>query len=265
MSQIREIPAGQLRSDPKVQRNLDPIWRTALLADFRRDQMGTLSGSQRGDDDIYLMDGQHRHSVIMEKFGPDELVRVEVFEHLNLAQEAEISLRLNDRRNWSFLATFRVRVTAGDLVAVELDELIRTAGWQLPTTTNPGPYRLHAVSALEGVYLGRGVRKAAGKHAVEVVATLTTLGESFGYRTESVHATLIKGLGLFYTVNGVAKQDGVIRALKHFDSSQALLGQASLWSSTRGWDKSNAVAGIITDRYNVKKQDQHKLPYWLGR
>lgn len=146
-SEIEDIPVEDLEIDPSVQRPLDPNKVSKLFFQFTPKGVGTLAVSRREKPRRNIvLDGQHRHAVLLKKLpeGGPKTVRCEVFENLTKEQEAALFLTLNNTTKPRAVDKFKVAVEAGEKTAVAVMNLLDNYGIKLATYPN-----VRAVSAVD--------------------------------------------------------------------------------------------------------------------
>jgi len=158
---LEHIRLGDLVVDLRVQRVTQQSHVDELVRDFDRAAMGALILSKRPDGSLHIIDGGHRWAASVIVLGKDATVPAVIHEHLTEAEEASLFLALNHVRNVKPLQKWPVRVVAGDPVAKGMEAVVVRTGWRIGAGGRDG---IAAVSALESLYLGRGVPGARRGH-----------------------------------------------------------------------------------------------------
>lgn len=151
-SKIEMLRVGDLLIDTRIQR--DKILESTLneiRQKYNREALRTFEVSRRDDGGLYLIDGQHRRKVVMEKDpeGADYMVKCVVHTGLTLEKEAELFVQLNKQRTANALDLHKARVTQGDEIALALDKIVDSHGWKIGTGA---ARRISAVKVLESLY-----------------------------------------------------------------------------------------------------------------
>lgn len=152
MSRYKKVPVADLIVDHNYQRPLDENRVTRMVKDFRPAMLGALEVA-RHNGKCAVFDGQHRLAAVKEL--GHETVPCFVHEGLSQAEEADLFYRLQrDRKAIHPVQAFRARVVAKDEKAIEIDEIVRDAGFAIDFKR--GPSTISAVKTIERVYK-RGV------------------------------------------------------------------------------------------------------------
>jgi hypothetical protein len=156
-------------------------------------------------------------------------------------------------------------VIEGDPVAVFLNKSLERQGWTV--TSNPSRTRgaYNAVSALEWVYEGAGIRSGA-THPMAVDNTLATITGAWGHDSTGARAEIVRGVGLFIVHYGEAIEfTKLISELAQLEGGAAgLIGKARNLNTFRGGGVSSAMAEILVSLHN-KGRRVHLLPEWRRR
>jgi hypothetical protein len=260
---VEELPLGTLRHDPRVQRALDQRQLRRMVSEWDEASVGIIAVSRREDGD-YVVDGNHRVHSKMDRSGAEATIRAEVHHGLTIAQEAELSLRLNDRRNWVALDSFRLRVIGNDPIAVAVNEILRATGWV--TSDSPGRGHISAVAACEQVFKGAGIRGADGTHPRALQDTMQIIGEAWGHNPGSAPGVMIKSLGMVILRYGDAIDRGpLVRVLQRSGTApDALIADAKGLRQFINTSLHMALAETITERYNHRRTSNRLAP-WRSR
>lgn len=261
-SEIRWVPVSSLRIDPEAQRALRMPWVKAQISKFDVDLLGLPVVNKRGDGLIFVVDGQHRVALLREVGWGDQQVQVEYFTGLTQQEEAMLFLNRNNKLTPTPLDKFKVRVTAGEPVAVDINRIV--TGLQLTIGRARTDGSIVAVAALEAVYNGGGILK--GKTSpVALLKTLRTLKDSWGVAQSTFDGTLIEGVGLVLLKYG-DRVDGealVQRLAASPGGAPGLVGKARALREMRRRPLATCAAAVIVDIYNVKRREgKGKLADW---
>jgi len=260
-SSVQWLPIEDLRIDPEAQRDLRPSWVKQHVQRFDADQLGYIVANIRKDGHPYVIDGQHRVELLRAVGWGDQKVSCEVFTGLTQKDEAGLFLSRNDRLAVRTYDKFRVRITAGEPVACEINRLVIAAGLSLAQATN-GSGHISAVTALERIYRGGGI--AGAKDGGPVLArTLRTIEQAWGRESSNFEGQVIEGLGLALTRYGSkVDQSGIVSKLSKIGGGAAgLIGKARGMRDLRGGTVAYCIAGLIVERYNRGRR-AGKLDGW---
>jgi hypothetical protein len=213
---ITEIPADLLAIDPRVQREANPV-RVRHMADTWDDAMvGVLAVSHRTRNPLRLpadategpeyvvLDGQTRLEAFRLVCDDDQVTSApllsQVYEGLSLREEAEMFLKLNDRRAVTSLDRFRIAITAGEEWAMDIHDMAARKGWFAKGMgQGPNSRRFAAIGSLEKLYFvdeGDSLQRVfdvidaawqnpAGSICPETVGGLGSLFSRYGDRIDS--------------------------------------------------------------------------------
>lgn len=169
--------------------------------------IGTLCVSERSKTKYALIDGQTRAEG-MKRVGETDAPCI-VYVGLSLADEAELFAKFQtERRGMTSATRFKAEVIAGHPEAVEVDAVVREAGYMVDHNSNDAN-ALRAVAALEYVFRGtygrpRGrASESQGGHARHadpelLGAVLTTLRAAWPELPDTAKsAVMIRGLGWY--------------------------------------------------------------------
>ncbi len=148
---------------------------------------GTIVVSKRANDDLYIIDGQHR-SAAAKLAGENEIL-AQVIVGLTPQQEANMRLQLNTRKQDSVYESFRARVFAGDKIAKGMQEVAHRYETQINMTadTNHG---INAIGTVEHIY--------KIDHGITLGRCFASLRTSFGpIEGQAANANMMKGVTWF--------------------------------------------------------------------
>jgi len=260
-SLIQWLLIESLRIDPEAQRDLRQFWVKQHVPIFDADQLGYIVVSIRKDGHAYVIDGQHRVALLRAVGWGDQKVACEVFSGLTQKQEASLFLSRNDRLAVRTFDKFRVRITAGEPTACDINRIVVSAGLSLAQTTS-GAGRVSAVNALERIYRGAGIAGAKDGASV-LVKTLRTIEQAWGRESSNFEGQVIEGLGLLLTRYGPKVEgNGLVGKLAKVGGGAAgLIGKARGMRDLRGGTVAYCIAGLVVERYNRGRRSG-KLDGW---
>lgn len=244
-SSVEWIYVADIRIDPAAQRALREPWVKAQVPLFDPDQLGYIVVSLRKDGFYYAIDGQHRVELIRAVGWGDQKVACEVFRGLTQAQEAEVFLKRQVVTPVRTFDKFRVRITAGDPVACDINRIVMAAGLTIHSTSNGTGY-VSAVRALERVY------RSPKSGPATLVRTLLTIKEAWGLEGANFEGDIIEGIGLVLSRYSSKVEHGalVAKLAKIGGGAPGLLGKARGLRDIRGGTVAYFLANLIVDRYN---------------
>jgi hypothetical protein len=253
---IRTLRANQLVVDRTVQRSLDTRRAAAIAADFDRNALGTFVVSHRSDGTYHIIDGQHRHAVVILLDGDTWDLVCEVHEGLTRAQEARMFRLLNNSRAVGVLDKFLVRVQEGDPIAVGITTKLQHHGWTVVVSKAAGSFV--AVGAIEKAY-----RRAGNDGPALADWVLEVVTEAFGHNVDGVRGEIITGLSLLWLRHGEAvDRPKLVNELKGYvGGPRALVGRARSLKEYRGGTVGDAMAEHLVMLIN-KNRRVHRLPAW---
>lgn len=257
---IEEIPARQLMVDHNVQRPLDTARAERIAADFDPNALGTFVVSRRADGTYHLIDGQHRHAVVILLGHEDWNLRCEVHRGLSLAEEARMFRLLNNSKPVGIIEKFLVRYVEGDPVAVTITDVLSGKGWTVSTSKIDSNFC--AVGAIEKAYR-KAEAQRVGNGADHVSWLMDVVTKSWGFKGDGVRAEIITGLSLVSLRHGDA-----VDAKKLIDEltvlpggPRGLVGRARSLKDFRRGTMGDAMAELIVNMVNSKRR-LNRLPAW---
>lgn len=257
-SSLQEFHAGDFMTDHNVQRALNEARVVEMAADFRPDSMGLITASRRMDGRLYILDGQHRIAAArMANY--DGPIATREFRDLTIQEEAGLFLTLNKMRAVSTIERFKVRVTLGDRIAVNINKILTAYGLHVNFAATNTPNTISSIVTLEKVYRGAGVRDE-GDHADLVDRTIGTLVKAYGGDTRPVvfSRAMVEGLGIFHATYGKQiDKDRLIEVLSAIPPRQMVTRARTRRDAMGGTLGENAAESILA-AYNHRRRD--KLP-----
>lgn len=254
--QIREIPARMLQVDHGVQRALDTTRAERIANEFDPNALGTFVVSHRADGSYHLIDGQHRHAVVILLGHEDWNLRCEIHENLTREEEARMFRLLNNSRAVSVIEKFLVRIQEKDPVAVTITDLLADAGWTVSVQKSPAHFC--AVSAIEKPFRRAGDR---GQELVKWLIDVVT--RSWGFDSDGVRGDIVTGLALVFLRYGDAVDTKkLVDELTVIPGGpRGLVGRARSLKEYRRGTIADAMAEQIVSMVNNKRR-VNRLPKW---
>ena len=257
------IPVSELDVDPEVQRHhLDYKKIERIKRNFNEGAVGLITVSRRNAVTNVVLDGMHRKAVVQQLTDGTGKMLARVFTGLTRAQEAQMFLDLNYGNQPSILDKFRMRIIAGDDVAIQIADTVRGYGWTIAYSNTNG--NLQAVKSLERIYT-TSVRQEKDPNILQL--TIMTVTRAWGLERSGAQAVILEGLAAFlseHTSN--VDVDSLAKRLKSYKGGpQAFHINASQLAALKTIRVSMAVADLLTDLYNAGRSERNALPPWRRR
>lgn len=249
-----------LHVDPEAQRKLSPAWVKAHVPLFDVDQLGFIVVNTRTSGKQYIVDGQHRVELMRAVGWGDQKIHAELFEGLTQAGEAELFNSRNDRKAVRNIDKFRIKITAGDEAACDIQKIVTAHGLLISDQVADG--HIVAVAAIERVYEGAGI--ASPKEGPAALGkALKTLVQSFGKQQASVNGAVVQGLGMVYLrYNGKINEKELVDKLAPMPGGcPGLVGKGRSMRELRGRPLPHCIASIVVDIYNRGRRTE-KIEAW---
>jgi len=243
-SKIRPVPIAQMRVPPALvtQREFRPAHADKIAANMDLNKLGYPICNYR-DGHYRLIDGQHRVAAL-KQWDPtieSSTLDCEVYEGLSDAQEAEIFLGRDERKQIPPFDKFFVACTAGRRREQDIRRAVESNGQKISRDHNEG---ISTVGALGKVYdrcgevvLGQVIR----------TVNLGFPGDPLGF-----DRSVIEGLSLVYNrFNGRTNEKAMGQRLSGLkQGARELLRKAEAIRERTGNQKKHCVAAVIVDVYN---------------
>lgn len=251
------LPVEHLEYDLRAQRNLVPTKVHQIMKAFRWSAMGVITVSARSGGVYIVIDGQHRVEAA-RRLDPQSKVLCHVFRGLNLAQEAALFLTLNNTTKPRVGDKFRVRLTAEDPTALEINKIVESRGWELAQYGDDG--LITCVATLERIYR-LSLAKEAEPNLVD--ACLLVVTRAWGSNQYGVWGSLLEGIAALFVEHGSRLDiDRLIETLRDIKKGpEELISEVRHHAEIRRMAVRMAVADIITEKYN-RRMKTRKLPDW---
>jgi hypothetical protein len=249
---IAAVSAAELFVDRSYQRELSEAWVRKRVGKVDRRLLGVLDVSDRGEDwaaaglpgRYAIVNGQHRHDLIVKALGVDHPTAVKVYEGLTVADEAELMAEID--RSTRKLTTWErwvARRASGDPVVTEIEAVL--ANHRLRMAGASGAGQVAAISSVEGLYANGGIGL--------VDATMGVLRSAWRDDSAAYSAPLVSAVGLILRYHGsrvdMARLNEALRRSRPWDvrsTAHVMRTQGPL----AGMSLTLLVAAAIVDRYN---------------
>jgi Family of unknown function (DUF6551) len=253
------VPVPQITRDERVNtRPVDEAWVKRRVDSFRPEALGLPAVSLRADGTYVVLDGQNRVALCRAAGADWQPIECQIYEGLDLAQEAGLFVLLNDGRAPKAIHKFLARITEGEEIATQITQITEQASWRI--AANGASDVIMAVVALEKLHKA-DLRRNKGQPPTVLAATLTTIAKAWGHVPSAQHEAIIGGIGALYLMHGPAiDQDSMVKQLAGCDGGpETLYRRARGLREARGGNVANCVAELVTDIYNKGKKAR-RLP-----
>lgn len=243
------VAVADIYVNPRAQRDLRPGWAAQIAADFDPDRFSPPLLSKHGNK-FYVVDGQHRIEAMRLMGWEDQQIQCWVYDDLSEAQEADLFLWHNNRKQVNAFDTFQIAVVAERSNETDIDRIVRAKGLKI-ASGQPGG--ISATGALRKVYShGEGV----------LARTITICNNAYG--DEGLKGHIIEGIGLLCAkYNGELRDDEAIAKLGNARGGVgALNSKAYTFRKQMGRPLPHCVAAAATDIINTGRRGASKLPNW---
>lgn len=148
------VKASQLLHDSRYQRVLIPSHVRRLAMVWEDDKAGVIHVSERVDETLWVIDGQHRVMAQAERGEPDTIMLAVCYTGLTLEEEAVLFEALNFDRDLTALDIFHSQVTQKNKRALGIRRIIQGAGLRVSRAARGSqqPRSVSAIRSVETVY-----------------------------------------------------------------------------------------------------------------
>jgi hypothetical protein len=237
-----------------AQRPYNDNWAKQIAKEFDPDQFDPVHVTLPNGNGIYhAVDGQHRRSAVEKLWGPNERIPCIVLNAHKPHEAARLFLeKSTNRKPLKVIERFRVRVTAQDARAVDIDRIARKYGYVIENGSSPK--NLMCVAALEWAYSRFGAGKV-------LETTLQVLQATFGRDPHAVAGPLVRGYAAFLAEHRHVNQERLKHTVhKRFEAPGRLLAAAKAHSEAMRVNGTEAVNQLLFGIYNkgCRKEQQLK-------
>lgn len=227
--------------------------------DWSLRKVGTIEVNRRADGSLWLIDGQHRREVAIEK-GIAELPAV-VHDGLSVEDEADLYLGKADAFPQQALAQFAARLRRGDRDALGIKRAVEGAGLHIAkdySTAHSSDGSIVAVSRLERIY------KQGGGAALHTV--LRFAHEVWGNDFRAYQQATLEALYQFYAAYSPSwDKERVVEKLREA-GVEGVHARAYAIRSTGDWPQTvDSMVVAMWRIYHEPKLRGHKLDPWTGK
>jgi len=235
----------------EAQRPLNETHAQRIADNLDPDMFGTISVTKPNGKGIYhVIDGQHRLVAVQKKWGLEEKVPCQVFDAVDPARAAQIFDHINSgRRALQPIELFKVRVTAGNDLQVEVNKIVVKCGYFVG---HRNANSIQCVTALETVYQSYGPLVLEG--------TLRMIRKMWGEENTATGALIIRGIGMFLSEFRHIDFEKFAQSISSKYTPARLLGAAKTAKEMAGGVGPAIVRDILVARYNsTVRGDKNKL------
>lgn len=266
-TELRKVSLTELTTNDVTQRveGVDRRRVDRMAAEFDPTALGVIVVSHRADGSMKVLDGMHRVTAA-GKAGYNASVDALVFTGLTRAEEADLFLRYNTKKDPSALSKFKARVTAGDAIAVDIDRIVREAGLYF----GRGSRHQHAghvgavgaVTQLEQAYTTCSGVKPKGTYPEILADVLFVLTEAWGKNPAAVDGVLIGAVAKVLGLHGEkVDRDRLVLALMGTSPGVAKSRARARAEALRA-RVADTAAWVVVDTYNGSRRRKGNLPAW---
>lgn len=183
------VVIDELNVDHAYQRDLDPALVQKIADKWDMAASGPIVVSQRADDSLWIVNGQHRAAAA--KLAGETEILAQVVHGYDRESEAELRLRGNTRRSDKSLERFKAQVAAGHKESLEIVRICR----EFDTRINQWPDQrsgINCVATIEWLY-----RRDQGVVLVRVFELVRDIYGDVG--GDPAKSAVFKGLAWFIT------------------------------------------------------------------
>lgn len=245
---LRWVAVADIHVNARAQRELRPGWAAQIAADFDPDRFTPPLLSLR-DGKHYVIDGQHRIEAMRVMNWDDQQVQCWVYENITEAEEADLFLWHNNRKQVASFDKFQIGVIAERGDEVDIDRIVRAAGLKVAQGLPGG---ISATGALRKVY----------SHGPNVLSrTLRIVNDSYG--DDGLKGQVIEGIGLLCSRwNGDLDDNRAVTKLQNARGGIGSLNTKAFGLRKQlGKPMSQCYAAAATEIINAGRGGK-KLPNW---
>lgn len=222
--EIRYLRVDELKVHPTVQRESRDDWIDSLKENFDELGIGTMTAIEI-DGDVLLIDGAHRHSVMVELEMLDYQIPVLVYFDLTIPEQIKVFKMLNTRRPVAQYDLYSLGLKEGNSIDVSIEMLTKKYDWVISKV--PGESRICAISVLK--HMVRSDPEATDY-------ALRTITEIYGHHQDAGCKQLLQGFFNFYREHGneLDKQRARNRLLREYPTATVLKNKSYMFKMRNG-------------------------------
>lgn len=193
-----DLTTNESTSGARVQRPLDKFHGNRIAKKFDPDFAGVVLVSRRDNGELHILDHQHVVYAALES-GYKGTLPCKVYSGLSETEEAQMFRATNTAKAVSAVDDYRVALTAGDEISLELERLISKHGWEFSRGAGIG--KITAIASAKSL-LTKGPKPGHPRTQL-LEDVLLTVTAAWGHKPEAVNGSLLKGIGIVYDRWGV--------------------------------------------------------------
>jgi hypothetical protein len=241
---LQRLRIRELHVDPVVQRRFIPHHAKKIAKEFDQHRLRTFAVSKRSDDELVIVDGQHRWAAAKQAGHLDLPVMCEVYEGLTTEQEAHLFVVSNAlSKAPTVYDTFSKKLLSGDPDAVKIDHVVQGVGLEI--SDQVGTDKIAAVGACEWIYKRGGVSL--------LDETLTVLRATWPTDRSAYEATIMKAVATILQKAPEINLNEFATKLRRHDTAGGLLGQARGYARQSSTPTLKALIAVMVNIYNKKR------------
>lgn len=241
---VMALRAKDLFADPTYQRDVDLRRVRAMAAEFDPRLLGVIDVSSRdGGFRFAILDGQHRHALLLEVSGADTPIVCQVYEGLSVDDEARLFHEINVRRKaLNFWDRWKARRASGDERVLLIEALLANHGLRV----NPAPAEGNVIAT---VALDTVVDEIGDHYLLDEVVTV--LLSAFGRSRDAFQGSVLQGLAYVLALYPPDEldRDRLVRQLSELPVRQLRARAIGMRETLQGRIP-RLIAAVIVDQYN---------------
>lgn len=246
------IDLEDINIDYSYQRQPSAMLVSRIAAHFDETACGHILVNVRDNNDVYLVDGQHRF-LAMRKLGMTK-AKCQVSYGLTVAREAEeFKLRNSNIKGTSALERFHASLVIGTPEAVKLNTLLQSLGLHVPRYIGSrDPKAMHCIAVLETIYKRHG--------DVFVKDMLELILATWPNQQQALHQRLVGGMAWFLErYKDKYDRKRFIKALGVHDPSLITTSARTIENLSSGKSAISYIGQLLVDRYNTRLSEDRRL------
>jgi Family of unknown function (DUF6551) len=138
--------------DHRYQRPMKTSLVSMIAQEPSWEAFGVPTCFRRANGMLYCADGQQRLAGVLASAKPPKLVPIVWFDIADLAEEAEVFVRINEwRKSLQPLEKHRGKIVAGDEAALAIERAVTKVGFTIDTSAGQGVANARTIQAVAGV------------------------------------------------------------------------------------------------------------------
>jgi hypothetical protein len=245
---FRRLDVVSLKTDETYQRILGPGHVKSIVRDFDPVALGVLEISDRGHEDYYVLDGQHRVNAC-RTIGYRE-VDCRVHHGLGRAREADLFLKLNFERAPAPVQRWAARVVSHDPKTESLLTIAEERGFTISPKAGGTPTNLTAVTSIDNIYARHG--------GPGLGYTLEVVRDAWPDIADGRDGTMLKGIALFLSKYPAVRRTELAGKLSSIPAGEIHKRRQSYRDDYR-CSAPEGVARVILKHFNWRRSSS-RLP-----